>query len=105
MLISLAQQVEGAKKPPMVTVRWKDGLPQDVQETIDAETRKLEASVQSRLGAIETIYDIDEAAAKDKLKEIDEEEDAARNSEGLNNAVNNPPEQPQNRRIEVTLGG
>jgi NADPH:quinone reductase-like Zn-dependent oxidoreductase len=38
------------------------------------------------------------------VKEIGEEEDAARNSEGLNNAVNNPPEQPQNRRIEVTLG-
>ncbi len=59
--------------PEVPDLIWRDGLPLDEVEQIDQETKKLEAGVQSKRDSIMIIDDIDEEAADEKLKRIEEE--------------------------------
>jgi len=73
--LSLAQQLEGAKDPVKVNIKWPDGLPQDVIETIEAEERKLAAGLTSRKRSIMVVDNLNEKEADERAQEIEAEEE------------------------------
>lgn len=68
--------------PTMPSLDWQDGLPVDDSEYIDTIQKELDAGVTSTQDAIAKYHRIDESEAKDKLKEI-EDENAAKMPEPL----------------------
>jgi hypothetical protein len=61
-------------KPQFPEIDWQDGLPIDDYEEVDNEIKKIDAGIQSKIQAIQNLDDIDEEAAEEKMKEIDEEQ-------------------------------
>ncbi len=88
-LMELAQRVEGVKEPIQVTVAWKDGLPQDQIETIEAQEKMVKLGVQPKIDAAMAVHDCDRDVAEEKVKNSDEEQAAARDAENesMTNAV------------------
>lgn len=60
-------------EPEHPEIKWQDGLPIDDYEEVTNEVAKIDAGIQSKVGAIMNIDDLDEEAAKEKLDEINEE--------------------------------
>lgn len=59
--------------PEVPNIMWSDGLPIDDLEQVELEGKKIEAGVQTKKDAIMAIDGVDEAEAKKKLKEIQDE--------------------------------
>lgn len=54
-------------------IEWEDGLPVDIVEQVDVETKRIDAGLTSTKDAIMRIDNVDEEVAEQKLKDIDEE--------------------------------
>jgi hypothetical protein len=80
-LLVKAQILEGVKEPVRPAIKWPDGLPQDVMESIGVETMKLDKGLQTTVGAIMAVDDVNEDAAKDKAEEIKGEQQEKRTAE------------------------
>ena len=57
------------------SVKFRDGLVNDMMELITEETAKLDAGIQSRVGAISRIYDCSDEQAQTTYNEIQAEND------------------------------
>lgn len=69
-------EVKGQKlkgDPVMPDVIWRDGLPADMAEMIDNETKALDAGITTTVDAIMRVYDVDRKSAEQMKKEIDKE--------------------------------
>jgi len=64
-------------KPQKPEIDWQDGLPIDDYEDVDMEIKKLDAGIQTKVDAIQNIDEIDEDMAKEKLEEIQKENELA----------------------------
>lgn len=73
------------KKPEII---WSDGIPADMIEQVDVETKRVDAGLTSKKDAIMRLDDIDEDAAEKKVKEIDEETKLALPSMDLSKDAN-----------------
>ena len=65
------RQLEG--DPVMPDLRFADGLPIDDSEQIETETKAIDVGITTRVDAAMRVYNLDEAEAKKKIKEIDDE--------------------------------
>lgn len=59
--------------PVKPEIMWSDGLPADMTEMIENETKAIDAGITSKKDAIIRVYDVDEDTAEEMVKEIDEE--------------------------------
>jgi len=104
-LLVKAQQVEGVAKPVRPTIKWPDGLPQDILEAIEVAERAQALGISSPIQSAMDVYDISEDAAKERVDKATEHQDAERNSEALAQATMLGPQgQGRKNPIQVNLG-
>lgn len=65
------KKLEG--EPVRPEIEWRDGLPADLVELVDIESKRIDAGLTTKTDSIMRLDDIDEDAAKKKAKEIKEE--------------------------------
>lgn len=56
------------------TIKWPDGIVNDPVEQVEVESKRIDAGISSRADSIARIDDISPEDAKEKVKEIDEED-------------------------------
>jgi hypothetical protein len=60
-------------KPVKPEIIWSDGLPADMIEIVDTEVKRIDAGLQTKVDAVMKIDDLDQEAAEEKVKRIEEE--------------------------------
>lgn len=73
-------EVDGVKlkkEPVFPSIEWSDGLPIDISEQIDNETKALDAGITSKADAIMRTYGYDKETAEKMVKEITDERSIA----------------------------
>lgn len=72
----LSLEVDGVKltkAPVKPEIVWSDGLPADMTELIDIESKRIDAGLTTKADSIMRIDDVDRDTAEKKAKEIDDE--------------------------------
>jgi hypothetical protein len=86
-------------KPVKPEIVWQDGLPMDMTEQVDIETKRVDAGLTSKKDSIMRLDDIDEDAAQEVLDEIKEEDKLALPTPNVTKNINNftPPDGNNNK--------
>lgn len=74
------------KDPVKPEIVWSDGLPADMTELIDEETKRIDAGLTTKTDSIMRLDDVDEDTAKKKAEEIKKESELA--MPAMNTAAN-----------------
>jgi hypothetical protein len=81
-ILLAAQELEagagGYTALPITDLGWRDGLPDDYNQAVLTETARVDAGLETRADAIMQLDRCDEAAARQKLAEIEKEQTARR---------------------------
>lgn len=88
-----------AQKPERPTIDWGDGVINDATELVDMATKRIDAGIESRSGAIVKLDGVTEAEAKTKVQEIDDEDKLVVPSLDKGGTGTTPPDnQPNNNQ-------
>ena len=75
VIINLTQAANGSSKEYAVSVNWRDNIIGDDNTRIENNINLVQSGLKSKLHAIMDAQNIDEEAAKEEMKRIEEEED------------------------------
>lgn len=67
------EDTELTGKPVKPEIEWSDGLPADMIEQVEIETKRIDAGLTTKKDAIMRLDDVEEDIAEQKVKEIDKE--------------------------------
>lgn len=101
--------VKLTKDPAPVEIEWADGLPTDMTELIDNETKLVDAGLTSKKASIMRIYGVDEKDAEKMIKDEEEENKIALKSMQVTpnanmNQNNNGKKMPMNGGDDTNNG-
>ena len=75
VIINLTQAANGSSKEYTVSVNWQDNIIGDDNTRIENNINLVQSGLKSKLRAIMDAQNIDEEAAKEEMKRIEEEQD------------------------------